>query len=361
MCSTDIYPPELKNQLVEFDPTIHPRDVKDYPLRNQRVTTLDQFIMKSKWVHGIDRYDYTNTIYDPKEKYITITCPIHGDFKKTKGNHITRKSGCPVCGKRARVSSRRWSTAEFINKSKQAHGDRYDYQHTTYTQANQKVKIICNNGHEFFQRPADHVRGTGCPYCSNRIYSIEELQAKINKVHGEGVYSLPTNFQYVSNHEMFNMTCHTHGTFRTNTNRLLCGNKCPKCSMVGSYTVERVPNELKENPCILYHIRISNESVEFDKIGITQQTIHSRFKRLKKKGFNITVIKSVKTSLISAIELETEIKQELGKLGVSHKIQTLKHIDEAGWTECFETDSFNSSKYFKRLEECHNITSTMRL
>ena len=59
--------------------------------------TIEDFITKSKLLHG-DKYDYSKTIYTGSLNKLTITCPHHGDFEQTAGEHMTKGYGCRHCG-----------------------------------------------------------------------------------------------------------------------------------------------------------------------------------------------------------------------------------------------------------------------
>ena len=56
--------------------------------------------------------------------------------------------------------------SEFINKSNRVHGNKYDYSKVEYVNSQTKVCIICPIHGEFWQTPANHVHGHGCPFCS---------------------------------------------------------------------------------------------------------------------------------------------------------------------------------------------------
>jgi hypothetical protein len=58
-----------------------------------------KFIKKAIAIHG-DRYNYDKVVYNTNHTRVLITCPIHGDFEQTPGNHThkTNPQGCPVCG-----------------------------------------------------------------------------------------------------------------------------------------------------------------------------------------------------------------------------------------------------------------------
>jgi len=56
------------------------------------------------------------------------------------------------------------------------HGNNYDYSYMKYETTEIKIKIKCNTCNRIFnQRPINHMRGDGCPYCSYNI-SIPEIE-----------------------------------------------------------------------------------------------------------------------------------------------------------------------------------------
>ena len=57
-------------------------------------------------------------------------------------------------------------TTEFINKSKEVHGDKYDYSKVVYENNLKEVIIICKKHGEFLQLPKTHKRGNGCNLCA---------------------------------------------------------------------------------------------------------------------------------------------------------------------------------------------------
>ncbi len=62
----------------------------------KQLLTTDEFIEKAKEVHG-EKYDYSKVNYTGYEKYVTIICPIHGEFKQSPDSHL-HSGGCPKCG-----------------------------------------------------------------------------------------------------------------------------------------------------------------------------------------------------------------------------------------------------------------------
>lgn len=60
-------------------------------------STQEYFLGKCFEEHG-DKYGYSKAEYKGDKVKVTITCPIHGDFKQTPNNHY-HGQGCPKCKK----------------------------------------------------------------------------------------------------------------------------------------------------------------------------------------------------------------------------------------------------------------------
>ena len=134
----------------------------------KRLTTQD-FIEKSKIKHK-NKYDYSKSRYINSRNFITIICPIHGEFTQRANDHLSGY-GCPYCG-----GTKRLTTQDFIEKSKKIHGDRYDYSKVEYVTTDTKVCIICKKHGEFWQTPHNHLKNHGCPICN--LSKLEDEIAK---------------------------------------------------------------------------------------------------------------------------------------------------------------------------------------
>ena len=53
---------------------------------------------------------------------------------------------------------RKRTPQDFINDAKEVHREKYDYSEVNYVNRSTKVKIICPEHGEFFQRPREHLR-----------------------------------------------------------------------------------------------------------------------------------------------------------------------------------------------------------
>lgn len=57
---------------------------------------IETFIKDARAVHG-DKYNYDKVVYINNKVPVVVTCPEHGDFSVKPNNHLTGKSGCPMC------------------------------------------------------------------------------------------------------------------------------------------------------------------------------------------------------------------------------------------------------------------------
>ena len=57
--------------------------------------------------------------------------------------------------------AKKMTTAEFIARAKEVHGDKYDYSKTEYVDAQTKVCVTCPVHGDFFQLPGHHLKGHG--------------------------------------------------------------------------------------------------------------------------------------------------------------------------------------------------------
>lgn len=140
------------------------------------------FINEIKSKFG-DKFDYSKVEYiNAKTKIILICNDCGTEFEITPDNLLTCEIGCPTCAEKSRTEKRTHTTEEFITKSKEVHGDKYDYSLVKYENNRIPVTIICPKHGEFQQIPKDHLRGHGCPRCksSRGELFIEQYLKSIN-------------------------------------------------------------------------------------------------------------------------------------------------------------------------------------
>lgn len=123
---------------------------------------------------------------------------------------------------------------EFILKSQDKHGDKYDYSKVKYIGSKNQIIIICPIHGEFLQRPNDHLNGCGCKKCQYQKTSNENkftntiFIKKANVVHGNVFdYSL---VDYRGYENKIKIVCSKHGVFLQSPHAHLQGTGCPSCS-----------------------------------------------------------------------------------------------------------------------------------
>ena len=120
--------------------------------------TKEEWIEKARAVHG-DKYDYSKVIYTNSKDYVTIICPVHGEFQQKAGNHL--KYGCAKCAGNKHITKE-----EFIEISTKIHNGKFDYSKVeNFKNIKELVTIICPIHGEFQQRVEDHMKGCGCNKC----------------------------------------------------------------------------------------------------------------------------------------------------------------------------------------------------
>lgn len=124
------------------------------------------FIDNAVKTHG-DKYDYSQINYINSSTKVEIICHKHGSFFQTPNNHTSLKHGCPQCELEAKTTRNTRTTEDFIEWSKQLHGDKYDYSMTCYTRGDKPVEIGCKQHGTFVVGRAEkhHKLGQGCPKC----------------------------------------------------------------------------------------------------------------------------------------------------------------------------------------------------
>lgn len=217
-------------------------------VKNSIRITREEFIRRAIEIHG-DKYDYSEVEFISINNNVTIICPKHGRFDQLATSHINSGYGCDKCRKEYGGKHAALSTDEFIKRSKEKHGDKYDYSKAHYINRKNKITIICPIHGEFSQWPHSHMWGIGCRKCGASITGnklrkdqntfIEECK----KVHGNFYDYSKVNY-HKNNHEV-TIICPKHGAFNQVAVMHLRGSNCPKC--ISSKGEDKIMLWLKNN------------------------------------------------------------------------------------------------------------------
>jgi formylmethanofuran dehydrogenase subunit E len=152
--------------------------------------TLGTFLERAHIVHG-DKFDYSNITHKHvdkgRESRVPLTCfTCQHSWDTTIHSHITGRTGCPNC-----AGNLRWTYEKFIVRSKEVHGNKYNYTNVTPEDIINKthpIKIICNTcTHEFMMNIHHHITyKQGCPKCAGRLrWGFDRFITAALHVHGD--------------------------------------------------------------------------------------------------------------------------------------------------------------------------------
>jgi hypothetical protein len=199
-----------------------------------------KFIEEARDTHG-DKYDYSKSVYKTTNEDIEIICSKHGSFYMSPYRHCAKGQGCPTCSKLDR--NQIIGTEDLISRSKEIHGDRYDYSKLVYVDSYTDIEVVCKEHGSFWLSPYAHaIRGTGCLACLGRNRTTEDVVNQLIEVHGDKYdYS---KVKYITAHDEIEIVCPKHGSFWQLPRTHQCGCGCPKCSGKKRTTEEAIA-ELK--------------------------------------------------------------------------------------------------------------------
>jgi very-short-patch-repair endonuclease len=185
------------------------------PEKNTPTKTTEQFIKEAKEVWG-DKYDYSLVKYKGALKKVKI---IYDGliFEQVAISHL-----------QGQCCEKNLTKDNFIRKSINKHGDKYDYSMVKYISGDIPV-LIGYKGVYYLQKPYNHIGGSKP---ENIELSVRKTTKKFiqeaNLVHDFKFSYDKTD--YVKNQIKVIITCPIHGDFNQTPLSHLQGNGCPSCS-----------------------------------------------------------------------------------------------------------------------------------
>src|SRR5574340_1272301 len=114
-----------------------------------RRKTTEEWVSEAELKHG-GRFDYSESVYSGANKKLKVTCREHGVFEQVANNHL-QGMGCPKCGDRRKGETKVVGVAEFLERARAAHGDRYAYVDNSYSSMSTPVDVVCSEHGLFSQ------------------------------------------------------------------------------------------------------------------------------------------------------------------------------------------------------------------
>ena len=152
-------------------------EIKKLPTINKSTKKLTTEMFKEKFFDKFgNKYNLDKVVYINNRTYITVTCPIHGDFQITPQKLLSGR-GCSKCSR-----NYKYTTEEFVEISNKIHNNKFLYDKTEYISTHKNVLIKCLIHGYFKQTPSNHLKGQGCPYCRESLLE-NEIETLLKSYH----------------------------------------------------------------------------------------------------------------------------------------------------------------------------------
>lgn len=139
--------------------------------------TQEEIIKRMSKVNVRD-YDLSKVVYKSYHHKVKVVCSKHGTFSITPAHFLAGK-GCRQCGIDKNADKLRRSEASILKQASERHKGFYDYSGATYKTYHEKIKIRCPEYGDFWQSPAKHLNGKGCPKCANKAVGRKRRDSAI--------------------------------------------------------------------------------------------------------------------------------------------------------------------------------------
>ncbi|GHA31633.1 DUF723 domain-containing protein [Photobacterium aphoticum] len=212
---------------------------------DQQRMTLEEFISRASMVHN-NLYDYSKVVYVNSAEKVIIICSKHGEFKQTAIAHLNG-GGCKACGHERTNASKSYDKTKFIEDAKAVHGEKFDYSMVKYKGSAKPVTVICPEHGPFTTTYEHHAkRGQSCPSCRNRDMDTDKFIQRSREIHGDKYdYS---KAKYTVAKGRVCIICPEHGDFKQVAWNHMDGIGCPYCfDWQNSKGSQRIESWLKEN------------------------------------------------------------------------------------------------------------------
>ena len=217
----------------------------------------EEFVKRAIEIHG-NKYDYSKTIYKNIKTNIKYICPIHGEVIQNPSDHL-RGRGCKKCGIEILKNKLTKTTEEFKKELQKIHDNKYILceEYKGATKKIKFYCKNCND--YFIAMPTALLKGSGCKKCYIKKISIDYnyFIEKSKKAHGNKYdYSLVS--KNLSNClTKIKIICPHHGIFEQVVRNHYRGSGCPKCK--NSKGEKRIENFLiNKNINFISQKRFSN-------------------------------------------------------------------------------------------------------
>ena len=316
--------------------------------------TNEEFVSKCKEMHG-NKFIYQKTKYKNARTEIVVACSEHGEFSVLPFAHQNSKSGgCPKCNPLKKLT-----LEDFIEKSKIAHGDVYDYSKVDFKNVRGKVVIICPIHGEFIKIADHHLQGGGCQICAAEVgrqkisMGLDEFVRQANIFHNHKYdYS---KVEYKNGYTKVEIICPIHGAFWQRPHGHLQTRGCKECGDESKFNFKRKEyiawcEKSNNGLSNLYVIKCKKDDEVFYKVGVTLRSLKERFSgNLMPYDYEEIYFVTEKSSFV------WDLENQIHKLLKPYSYRPI--INFGGVTECYSEIPKDILKFIEGLRK----TSQMQL
>lgn len=133
---------------------------------------LEEYLSTLSKEH-LEKYDYSESVYLGSKKPMTVRCKLHNTFFDVipQKHRKNINNGCKLCSNEAKKTP----STLYFERCKKIHGDRYEYDETSYTHSHDNIRYFCKSCNQWSEQLAySHENlGNTCPSCKSTKGEIE--------------------------------------------------------------------------------------------------------------------------------------------------------------------------------------------
>ena len=135
----------------------------------------------AEWDYSRNGALLPQNVMPSSSKKVHWKCKYGHEWAATVDSRTRNNYGCPYCSGKRAISGQNDLRTLFpdIVGEWDYEGNEELYPEQILPQSNRKVAWICQEGHKWFARVADRVKGTKCPYCTGKIVLTEKSLATL--------------------------------------------------------------------------------------------------------------------------------------------------------------------------------------
>lgn len=228
----------------------------------------------------------------------------------------------------------------------QVHNCKYTYDNAVFINARTPFLITCPKHGDFLQQPRAHKQGQGCRKCFDKrnaevrkkckSTALEELEEAIGDR-----FVIDTDFEYINAQSMVTVTCKICST-RFDKPVSACLHHKSNCLECKKRESTWGSSRYEGGSAILYYLKIG----ELYKIGITKNSVATRYKKELASGVDIEVIFTIEYK--NGVEAFKE-EQRILKDYAMFRYYGDKILMNGGDSELFTVDIFNKEYNNEKL------------